>query len=178
MLFVFSTGIVFSQYKQTVRGRISDKVTSAPLPAVTVIVNNISDNLITYSDANGDFVIKNVPVGRNNFLFSFMGYETVVMKSITVNSGKELFLNVEMTENATLLEAVTVTGYKKGEVINKMAAISARSFSIEETERYAGSWADPGRMATNFAGVLTSSNDTRNDIIIRGNSPTWIIMDT
>ena len=80
-----------------------------------------------------------------------------------------------MTENTTLLDAVTVKGYKKGEVINKMAAISARSFSVEETERYAGSWADPGRMATNFAGVLSSSNDTRNDIIIRGNSPTGLL---
>lgn len=175
LIFVFSSTLVFSQYKQTVRGKITDKVTSAPLPAVTIIVNNAADNIRTYSDSNGDFIIKNVPVGRNNFLFSFMGYETVLMKSITVNSGKELYLNVEMTENATLLEEVTVTGYKKGEVINKMASISARSFSIEETERYAGSWADPGRMATNFAGVLTSSNDTRNDIIIRGNSPTGLL---
>ncbi len=184
LLFVFSTCIVFGQYKQTVRGRITDKVTSAPLPAVTIIVNNISDvsdttdnsnKLVTCSDANGDFIIKNVPVGRNSFLFSFIGYEPVLMKNITVNSGKELFLNVEMTENTTLLDAVTVKGYKKGEVINKMAAISARSFSVEETERYAGSWADPGRMATNFAGVLSSSNDTRNDIIIRGNSPTGLL---
>lgn len=106
LLFVFSTCIVFGQYKQTVRGRITDKVTSAPLPAVTIIVNNISDvsdttdnsnKLVTCSDTNGDFIIKNVPVGRNNFLFSFIGYEPVLMKNITVNSGKELFLNVEIT---------------------------------------------------------------------------------
>ncbi len=174
-IFIFSTNIVFSQYKQTVRGKVTDKVTSAPIPGVTIVVNDISDNIRTYSDSNGDFVIKNVPVGRNNFWFTFMGYESIYMKSITVNSGKELFLNVEMTENTTLLEEVTVRGYKKGEVINKMASISARSFSVEETERYAGSWSDPGRMATNFAGVLTSSNDTRNDIIIRGNSPTGLL---
>ncbi len=104
-----------------------------------------------------------------------MGYETLYLRNISVNSGKELFLNVDMTENVTLLGEVTVRGYKKGEVINQMAAISARSFSVEETERYAGSWADPGRMATNFAGVLTSSNDTRNDIIIRGNSPAGLL---
>lgn len=169
------SGIMFSQYKQTIRGKITDKVTTAPISGVTIVVNNISDNIRAFSDANGDFVIKNVPVGRNNFMFVFMGYETLYMRSVTVNSGKELFLTVEMTENATILDAVTVKGYKKGEVINKMATISSRSFSIEESERYAGSWADPGRMATNFAGVLTSSNDTRNDIIIRGNSPTGLL---
>lgn len=114
-------------------------------------------------------------MGRNNFTFTFIGYEPVVMKNITVSSGKELVLEVEMTERVTELEEVTVKAYQKGEVLNKMATISARSFSIEETERYAGSWSDPARMATNFAGVLTSSNDTRNDIIIRGNSPTGLL---
>jgi hypothetical protein len=173
---IFCSAVTLSaQYKQTVRGKVTDKVTSSPIPGVTVIVNNISDNIRTSTDGNGDFVLRNIPVGRNNFTFLYMGYETVYLKSITVNSGKESFLNIEMTENVTTLNEVTVKGYKKGEVINQMATISARSFSIEETERYAGSWADPGRMATNFAGVLTSSNDTRNDIIIRGNSPTGLL---
>jgi hypothetical protein len=170
-----STFCVIAQYKQTVRGKITDKVTSSPIPGVTIVLNNISDNIGAFSDANGDFVLRNIPVGRNNFTFTFIGYEPVFMKSITVSSGKELILNVEMTESVTELQEVTVKGYQKGEVINKMATISARSFSIEETERYAGSWSDPGRMATNFAGVSSSSNDTRNDIIIRGNSPTGLL---
>src|SRR5690606_33854298 len=51
-----------------------------------------------------------------------------------------------------------------------MLSVSARTFNMHETKRYAGSLGDPARMATNFAGVV-STNDTRNDIIIRGNSP-------
>ncbi|MCG6187420.1 TonB-dependent receptor [Maribellus maritimus] len=166
---------VRAQYTQTVRGKIIDKVTSASIPGVNIILNNPSDNVGTASDANGEFVLKNVPVGRNNFMFTFIGYEPVFMQNIIVSSGKEAILNVEMVESVTNLDEVVVRAYKKGEVINKMATISARSFTIEETERYAGSWSDPARMATNFAGVLTSSNDTRNDIIIRGNSPTGLL---
>jgi hypothetical protein len=55
-----------------------------------------------------------------------------------------------------------------------MATISARAFTIEETEKYAGSRGDVARMAMNYAGV-SGANDQRNDIIIRGNSPLGLI---
>ncbi len=164
----------YGQYNQTVRGKITDKVTSSSLPGVTVILNDKSLNIGTISDAKGEFVLKNVPVGRNSFMFTFIGYEPVQVKDIVVNSGKELFLNIEMVEKVEELEQVVVKAFKKGEVINKMASISARSFSVEETEHFAGSWSDPARMATNFAGVA-SGNDTRNDIVIRGNSPNGLL---
>jgi hypothetical protein len=172
---IFTSYFATAQFTQTVRGKVIDKVTSSPIPGVNIILNDFTTNIGTSTEANGEFVLKSVPVGRNSFMFTFIGYEPVVMRNITVSSGKELVLTVEMTESVTQLEEVTVKAYQKGEVLNKMAMISARSFSIEETERYAGSWSDPARMATNFAGVLTSSNDTRNDIIIRGNSPTGLL---
>jgi hypothetical protein len=55
-----------------------------------------------------------------------------------------------------------------------LATVSARSFNVEETGRYAGSRNDPARMAANFAGV-SGANDARNDIIIRGNSPAGVL---
>ena len=62
----------------------------------------------------------------------------------------------------------------KIEVNNEMAIISAQQFSVEETERYAGSRGDPARMVSNFAGVQ-GADDSRNDIIVRGNSPLGVI---
>ncbi len=168
------TDPVYGQYTQTVRGRLTDKASSSSLPGVTVVLNDKSLNLGSFSDSEGEFVLKNVPVGRNSFTFSFIGYEPVLIKDIVVSSGKELILNVEMVEKLQELEQVVIKAFKKGEVINKMASISAQSFSVEETEHFAGSWSDPARMATNFAGVA-SGNDTRNDIIIRGNSPSGLL---
>ena len=63
---------------------------------------------------------------------------------------------------------------KKGELVNKMATVSARSFSVEESNRFAGSKNDVARMAQNFAGVQ-GADDSRNDIIIRGNSPSGVL---
>ena len=55
-----------------------------------------------------------------------------------------------------------------------MATVSSRVFSTEEANRYAGSRGDPARMAANFA-VVSGANDSRNDIIVRGNSPLGIL---
>jgi len=59
---------------------------------------------------------------------------------------------------------------RKDKALNSMASISARSFTVEETRRYAGSMDDPARMASAFAGVATG-NLQDNAIIIRGNAP-------
>jgi hypothetical protein len=55
-----------------------------------------------------------------------------------------------------------------------MVSVSGRSFSMEEVNRYAGGRSDPSRLAANFAGV-SSPDDSRNDIVIRGNSPTGVL---
>ena len=83
-------GPVYGQYTQTVRGKITDKVTSSPLPGVYIILNNKSLNIGAVADSNGEFTLKKVPVGRNTFTFTRLGYEPVLIKDIVVSSGKEL----------------------------------------------------------------------------------------
>ncbi|MCF8372524.1 MAG: TonB-dependent receptor [Bacteroidales bacterium] len=162
-------------YTQTIRGTILDKHSQVTLPGASVVLLN-SDPLIgVSSDVDGKFRLENVPVGRHSLQFSFMGYEPVVINNVDLGSGKELVLTVEMEEKViTTKEVVVYAKFQKDETINKMATVSARSFSVEETQRYAGSLGDPSRMAANFAGVV-SSNDRRNDIVIRGNSPMGLL---
>ena len=63
---------------------------------------------------------------------------------------------------------------RKDRPINEMAQVSARSFTVEETERFAGSIGDPSRMAASYAGVLTLGTQI-NDIVIRGNSTNGLL---
>lgn len=66
---------------------------------------------------------------------------------------------------------MVITGKRnKQKALNEVSIISAKQFTVTETNRYAGSLGDPARMAQNFAGVATNG-DRRNDIVIRGNSP-------
>jgi len=159
---------------QNVKGRIIDKQTQISLLGASIIVKNSNPIIGTTSDFDGYFIFEDLTVGRYDFTVSFVGYEEIALNNILVTTGKEVFLNIELQENAISLETVVVTFGKKEEAINKMATISARTFSVEETGRYAGSRADPARMASNFAGVV-SVGDLRNDVIVRGNSPAGVL---
>ena len=88
---------------------------------------------------------------------------------------KEKIIKIELEESVTKIDEVVIKAtIHKDKPMNKMATISARSFTIDETNRYPGSYGDPARMAANYAGVM-SVRDNRNDIIIRGNSSTGLL---
>jgi hypothetical protein len=124
---------------------------------------------------NGHFELAAIPVGRQNLEVSYVGYYNKIIPNILLTSGKEVVLQIRLEEKAIEMEEVVVkAGRRKDQAINEMATVSARTFSVEETERFAGSLGDPARMVANYAGVMTQ-NDSRNDIIIRGNSPIGVL---
>ncbi|MEJ2596473.1 MAG: TonB-dependent receptor, partial [bacterium] len=127
------------------------------------------------TDQEGSFIIEEIPVGRYNLLFSYVGYESFIMREVVVGTAKEAFLDVGMRELVYEMDEVSVAAnVSKDQPINPMAGVSARSFTVEETERYAGSWGDPARMASNYAGVF-QNGDIFNYLVIRGNSPNGLI---
>jgi len=161
---------------QTIRGQIIDKESKATLIGASVLIYDDSVMIGgAAADENGYFRLENAPVGRVTLKFSYIGYEEVFMSNLIITVGKEVIINIEMEESATGLNLVTIAAYQnKGEVNNEMAVVSVRTFSVEETDRYAGSRGDPARMASNFAGVQ-GSDDSRNDIVVRGNSPIGVL---
>ena len=159
---------------QTIRGKIVDIDSKFPLiGANVVVVSDTTQFLGAAADLDGQFKITGVSVGRQTLKVSFLGYQDKFIPVI-LTSAKEIVLEVEMEEFSTDMDEVVVTATKGGEVRNEMASISARSFTVEETDRYAGSRGDPARMASNFAGCQ-GGNDSRNDIIVRGNSPLGVL---
>jgi hypothetical protein len=154
---------------QTIKGRVTDKQSQSPLIGATVKVSNTSLGAVTNED--GYFKIENVSVGRVTIEVSYLGYKPVILSNVDLSSGKELVLEIELEENVIEAKEVVVNASKdKITTNNEMATVSARTFSIEEAERYAGAHSDVSRMAQNFAGVQ-GANDAVNDIVIRGNSP-------
>ena len=173
LFFLFGSATLFAQ-TQTVRGKVFDSETDYPLIGVKLSIQvNQTDLLRVLSNADGEFEIKNVPIGKYSLEATYALYNPK-SSTIEVGSGREVIVNVPMTEMIVLQKEVTVTGKKKGEVLNNMALLSAQQFSVSETNRYPGSRMDPARMASNFAGV-GGSDDSRNDIVIRGNSPLGVL---
>lgn len=163
---------VFAQLTQNIRGVVYDKESKTPLIGVAVIQNDKANSAGTVTDDQGQYILQNVPVGKVSITVSYVGYQSITLSNVLVTSAKEVLLNIEMEESANKMLEVEVKAKK--EHINEMALVSAKTFDVQETERYAGSRADPARMASNFAGVQ-GADDSRNDIIIRGNSPQGVL---
>lgn len=124
---------------------------------------------------DGNYAIKNVPPGRYEVAANYFGYNTMTLPNIVVTAGKETILNLVMEETVTSLKEIVVKGEKdKRQAINDLATISAQQFNLEQVQRFSGGRNDVARLASNFAGVATA-NDSRNDIVIRGNSPTGVL---
>lgn len=164
----------YAQLTQTIRGVVVDNESQFPLIGVNVILMK-SDPLIgSVSDVKGKYRLNEVPIGRHSIKFSYIGYKDVILDDIIVTTGKEVVLMVKMEERITQMDEVVIVGKRSGEALNEMAVISAREFSVYETEKYAGSRGDPARMAKSYPGVL-SSDDSRNDIVVRGNTPLGVL---
>lgn len=165
-----------AQALQNISGRVIDEASKTPLTgAVIVLVSNTANG--TVSDVDGNFMLTGVPIGRQSVKISYLGYEDRIVNDVLVTAGKEVHLNIGMQEALHNLNEVTISYSKakdKTRTNNDMAQVSARSFNVDETKRYAGSLGDPSRMAANFAGVV-SGNDSRNDIVVRGNSPAGML---
>jgi hypothetical protein len=165
--------LLFSQpvLRSTLRGNVSDRATQSPLAGATVILMNSNPLVGTTTDTNGNFRLTGVPIGKRQLKVSFVGYSPYVTELVNVTSGKETILMIPLDETVITGTEVVIRGdYRKYGAINKMATVGVRSFSVDETSRFAGGYNDPARMAANYAGV-TSGVDNRNDIIVRGNSP-------
>ncbi|HEY3403356.1 MAG TPA: TonB-dependent receptor [Ohtaekwangia sp.] len=160
---------------QTVRGVVVDLSTHSPIPGVSIIIVDSNPLLGATSDADGKFKISHVPVGRTTIRVSSIGYDSKIISNILLGTGKELVLEIPIAESVTAMDEVVITATATGkELSSRGDIVSSREFSVEETKRYAGSFGDPARMASGYAGV-TGASDESNALIVRGNSPRGVL---
>lgn len=165
------SALAFAQPAQTVKGRVVDAESQQPVIGANVIITSMTPILGGVTDTEGNFRIEKVPVGRHAFKISSIGYDDAFLQEINVGSGKEVELNIRLTESFRALNEVVVKAQKEnGAPLNDMVSVSGRSFTVDQTKRFAASVNDPARMAMSFAGVA-ATDDGSNQLIIRGNSP-------
>ena len=162
-----------AQFTQQIRGTITDQILQKPLAGATVSIEALGKSATT--DDAGTFRFTGIPVGQYRLIISFTGYKEMVLDNIVVNSGKETVISGSLdalvkTETEVLLKANS----KKNKPLNDLSLVSARAFTVEETQKYAAAVNDPLRMATSFAGVV-AADDGNNSIVIRGNSPNGLL---
>lgn len=178
LLFI-ALGTTWSQtpttYNQTLKGVILDKAVKTPLIGATVVLQSTSPQRGATSDVEGRFRLANVPIGKHSLRIQYLGYKEITINNIQINSGKETELTIELEENILQSKEVVITAKTdKNKPLNELSTVSSRTFSVEETQRFAAAVNDPARMAASYAGVVMGS-DGNNTISIRGNAPNGLL---
>ena len=161
---------------QRVTGFVLDAQSELPLVGATVelLSEDAPAGRGTTTDVDGYFSIADVPPGRQTLRLSYLGYATRQVPNVLVTAGKDVHLDLTLSEQVTRLEAVTVRAGTEAGAVNEMSLLSTQRFTAEQVNRFAGGRADVSRLAGNLAGVATA-DDSRNDIVIRGNSPSGLL---
>ncbi|MEQ9593397.1 MAG: TonB-dependent receptor [Cyclobacteriaceae bacterium] len=171
-------GMIVLRYidlRQTIRGTVVDQASKMPAIGASVIVLDVEPILGSTTDEEGKFKITGVPVGRRSLQVQYIGYENKILPNILIGTGKEAVVDAELTESITQMEELVVTDIGISALpVNEMAMVSVRSFTVEETKRFPVGLGDPLRLASSFAGVV-STDDINNEIVIRGNTPRGIL---
>ncbi|MFY0687275.1 MAG: carboxypeptidase-like regulatory domain-containing protein [Cyclobacteriaceae bacterium] len=174
---LLTTSLVFGQKTQLVKGRVIDGDSQMPLIGATVYYydqDSVQKGGVT--DIDGFYQLPDAPVGRQIIYASYFGYNPWTSGYQEITTGKEVVLNINMIESVVNMDAVTVSAEKLNtEANNEFSVISVRSFDVEETQRYAGSLNDVGRMAMSLPGVQFSQQDNENTMVIRANSPMGVL---
>ncbi len=169
-LFLFICSLGIAQKTQSIRGSVQDGFTQKPMQGVAIRIEGTALGAI--SDEAGNFVIDRIPVGRHRVQADFLGYFPYISEPLYISSAREALIQINLEENTEVTtEEVLISALDRPKrPVNPFSIVSTRSFSVEETQRYAASVNDPGRMALSFAGVQVGGDEDENDIIVRGNS--------
>ena len=172
ILFFFLTPWLLTAQRLT--GTVRDGQSEVPLIGATVELLLPAGNRGTTTDTDGYFSLTDVPTGRQTLRLTYLGYEARLVPNILLTAGKDVHLELALTERVTSLETVTVRAGTEAGAVNEMSLLSTQQFTAEQVNRFAGGRADVSRLAGNLAGVSTA-DDSRNDIVIRGNSPAGLL---
>ncbi len=171
ILFVFLISQLNAQsIVQQVTGVVTDLAQDAPIEGVKVTVEG-ENELSALTDAKGRFQIDNVPVGRRRIRFEKADFATYLIPDQVVDAGKVLSLEIKLSETQYTTGPVVITAKTTS---RDLQSVSTRTFTVEESRRFAAAYFDPARLVTSYPGVM-QTNDQANHLVVRGNSPNGIV---
>ena len=145
-LFVLLTSVAVSAQSGVIRGVVIDQQSNFPLFGASIELLGQESSVGTTTDFDGNFILEDVPLGRQTIRVTYVGYESVTLPNIQVTAGKNASINVGMQESYSQLDEIVLTSNSnQDKAINELATVSARQFGVEEVTRFSGGRSDVGR---------------------------------
>lgn len=164
LLYCLCWNVFAAEYQ--IKGVVIDKSTRQPLEFVNVLVVGLGIGAST--DANGNFLITQMPPGIYRLQASFLGYKTELTPEYRVNHVTP-YVQIELEEENASLNEVIVTASPFQKVPE--SPVSLRVIGLQEIEKAPGANRDISKVVQNYPGVAFSPIGYRNDLIVRGGGP-------
>ncbi len=163
-----------TQLVQNIKGQVTEQATGLPLIGANIFILDSDPAIGTSTDINGYYKFENMPVGRYRLGCSYVGYKSTSTGSLLITTGKEFVQDFSLEEDFYSIDIEVTAVQEQNVQASEISTVSVQVFNSEQATRFAGSRSDVARMAAGFAGV-SANDDSRNDIIIRGNSPSGLL---
>lgn len=174
LLFVFSVVIFTSisaeaqqaKKKGQMFGTIIEKETRQPVIGANITLEKSIYGAAT--DLDGKYNISNIETGTYVIKISCIGFKTKFLTDVVIKTGHAAEINSQLEEDVVSGNEVVVQGSYfnlSREVVN-----SSYGLRYEEIRRQAGATGDVQRIVQSMPGVVPT-NDQRNDLVVRGGSP-------
>lgn len=167
LLFLFPAVAAAQESNGTIRGIVISAETKEPVPGATIAIPDTKRGAVSHQ--NGEFTIDKLTPGGYSLKITSIGYQPVVRTDIIVRPDRITQVTIELPEKSAVGQEVTVTaGYFSG---REESAISTVAMNAEEIRRAPGSAGDISRVLNALPSVARTA-DNRNDLAVRGGSPT------
>jgi len=113
-----------AQNSGKITGKVSDAKTGEALIGVNILIEGTG--LGASTDANGEYIIVNVPPNNYSLLAKYIGYANTLTKNVQVQSGSTTRLDFHLTETAITLNHEVVVTAKAPLVVKDMTSTEAR----------------------------------------------------
>ena len=168
---------VTAQYDAHLTGHVLDEATGEHMPYVNVQLKGT--NIGTVTDESGHYFLKDLPVGRQTIVFSYVGYEPLELP-VTIVEDRTVELKAVLREYSQQLNSVVVTANryatKRQETSTIVNVLSPKLFETTAVSCVADALSfQPGLRVEN-----TCSNCGKTDLRINGlqGQYTQILMDS
>ncbi len=155
--FLFAANLIVFSQSGTLKGKILDKATGEPIPFANVVLE-VGGTIAggATSDFDGNYIIKPVQPGTYDLRATYVGYKTVLVTGMVINSDQIRFYDIEMESTAEQLDEVVVTSYKVP-LIDKDKTVTGGSVTAEDIKKMPNR--DANAIATTVGGVFSADGE-------------------
>ncbi len=167
LLLVCTTTIIAQNQLYSVKGQVISKSTREPIPYAAVVLEEDSSKGSS-TDEEGRFEIVDVKPGIYRIGAYSLGYEPTISAEYII-SAKSSPVEIVMSESPNKIDTLVVTRSLFQNIAQ--SPVSLRRIGLQQIEKSAGANRDLSKVVQSYPGVAFVPASNRNDLIIRGGSP-------